>query len=371
MTKPFTIFIFMTMLIVYTASEKITHQNFRTATQMLDSEAEQAKLRVGVLSLQFTSKFRNTSENLFKLAEDQNIDPLVYYNKRSFIAKSYISWLQDQGVEVVPVDINLSDEAINNILSTLNGIVLTGGANSLFNLNQTIMLDGGNSTANLIYKPSYYLLKVGQIIEAAKHINETRKFSVWAICLGFESLLISQSGNTKTLDDIDNLNYSAPIVFVDDEESDFGNYINGHALMKDKMETQPLAYFTHKYGFLTESFKNNRQLSENFRIVATSVSKQQKDIVALVEHKTLPFIASQYHPEKNKYETNKGYNINHSAEAIEASNLMAKYFIETMDDWRYQDQQPIEDIYDVNPVIEFGPTKMFTKIIVLNSEGFE
>ena len=216
-------------------AEKIEHTNFRTATRGQELEMSGPKKRVGVLSLQFTYKFRNTAEKHFKLAEESSIDPLAYYNSRSFIARSYVSWLQDQDVEVVPIDINLSDETISNILGTLNGIVLTGGANSLFDLNQTIQLEGGNSIAKAIYKPSYYLLKVRSIIEAAKKINETRKFAIWATCLGFESLLVSQTNNSMNLDSIHNIDHSAPITFINDEESSFLQYMNNNADIKEKL----------------------------------------------------------------------------------------------------------------------------------------
>ena len=98
----------------------------------------------------------------------------------SFIAASYVKFVEDSGAQSVLIPYDLPLAEIQRLMRNLNGIVLPGGGAALFYYHD--------------YKPSGYMNKIYEIIKYAKKLNDDPKvgfFSVWGTCLGFEALMIS------------------------------------------------------------------------------------------------------------------------------------------------------------------------------------
>ena len=213
-----------------------------------------------------------------------------YLNKKaSFISETYINWLKNVKLKIIPININSSNKKIKEILQNVDGLLLTGGGINLFKFK------------NGKKKKSKYLKKVEFIINKVKEINDKeRTFPIWATCLGFEALLINESKNTlkrhKVDDDVKNV-YPIHIKSFNTESMQF--------FTEDEIETMEnkrIFYFNHKFGFFTKEILHNKFLN-GVKIVADTKLKGNS-VVVWIEFKNYPFFGSQFHPEKI---TNKKY----------------------------------------------------------------
>lgn len=68
-------------------------------------------------------------------------------------------------------------------------------------------------------------------------------------------------------------------------------------------------------------------INNDYRLLSTSVDDDGVEYVSTVEHKTLPFYGTQWHPEKNSYEW-KYSSIPHTRSAVRAAQYVANHFIE-------------------------------------------
>ena len=87
------------------------------------------------------------------------------------------------------------------------------------------------------------------------------------------------------------------------------------------MSTTPITYFAQHFGFTMKSFKKVRSLRQNFKVLAY-YKKWGKKIVSAVQHKYLPIVGVQFHPEKVLYEHKLRVHVNLTkASAMAAQEL--------------------------------------------------
>ena len=67
------------------------------------------------------------------------------------------------------------------------------------------------------------------------------------------------------------------------------------------MSTTPISYFAQHFGFTIKSFKKVPTLNDNFKVIGY-YKKWGKKIISAVQHKFLPIVGVQFHPEKILYE---------------------------------------------------------------------
>lgn len=208
----------------------------------------------------------------------------------SYIANSYVKWLEQSGAQVVPIPFNWSSSKIKKTLKQVNGVLFPGG-----DIDRDTKLDFRR-----------YVTCYKQIFEyAIKENDKGNHFPLWGTCLGFEFLCMMPYDPYTILTNYhDNLDF----IILDkvasrNQNLNFNLYknskmpiSNGKALSKGvKM------HFNHSYGFLTDK-KTLNVVNKYLRIISTNKDKNNKRFISTIKFKKYPFWGTQWHPEKSAYE---------------------------------------------------------------------
>jgi len=240
----------------------------------------------------------------------QMLTPDVIMND-TYIAASYVKYLEAAGAEVVPILPSYGEDKIKKIVNSLNGVLFPGGAAPMFT-------SGYYKTARLIFAMAVDANDNGEY------------FPLWGTCLGFETLhnLVNGGVSAKdtVLSDFSAVNYSIPVNFtVEAFRSRMFDKMPDR-LMKSLM-TYASPFHFHESGVSPATYKKNQQLSGFFKVLATNMDRNGKEFMSIVEAKDYPFYGTQFHPEKNIYEWNKEEAIDHTVNGIAIAQNMANFFI--------------------------------------------
>ncbi|XP_056318171.1 gamma-glutamyl hydrolase [Danio aesculapii] len=235
------------------------------------------------------------------LAQDV-FDPKPQRN--SYIAASYIKFLESAGARVVPVMINKSEDDYTRLFKSINGVLFPGGGVSLES-------SGYSKAAGIFYRLA---------LEASLNGDY---FPVWGTCLGFELLTLLTSGELL-LSHTNTSGIALPLDFTED--------VKGSRLFKEfpeelmkSLATEPLTENSHQWSITTENFTANEKLKKFYRVLSTNTDGQNK-FVSTMEAYNFPIYATQWHPEKNAFEWTRPY-IPHTPSAIKTTFYMANFFV--------------------------------------------
>ncbi|XP_065204851.1 gamma-glutamyl hydrolase-like [Planococcus citri] len=224
----------------------------------------------------------------------------------SFIAASYVKAVESSGARVVPVVINKPESYYRNILNSVNGLVLPGGA--------TFPGDGN---------PYYDSVKM--VYKIAKEMNENgTTFPILGVCLGYEFMLIVANNDNNILKRCNVTHENLPIKF-------HSPYFQSTLFSRlSTRQAHTLQYLNstvnfHRWCAHVTDFDNSN-LNQDWRITSTSTSLNNTEFIASVEHKKYPFFAIQFHPEKVSFEWNPDHNIPHSEPIV----LANRYFYDQL-----------------------------------------
>merc|ERR1719221_1662368 len=95
------------------------------------------------------------------------------------------------------------------------------------------------------------------------------------------------------------------------------------------LTTQNVTYEDHTSGVEPNHFAQRQGLVENLDILATTTDRGGRPYVAIIQGKTLPIYAVQFHPEKVRYVQNQYYmhNIPKTPHARAVSDDLARFFV--------------------------------------------
>ncbi|GMI57900.1 hypothetical protein ScalyP_jg8292 [Parmales sp. scaly parma] len=229
----------------------------------------------------------------------------------TYIAASYVKWLEHAGARAVRLPWNSTDIYISGIVPQLSGVLFPGGAASVPQAARTVM-------------------------KLATSMNDAgTPFPVWGTCLGFEWLNIIISQDDKFLSEFNGTeNVSLALKF--DEGAAMGSRMWSDKTVRDNAGKLPLAMNNHKEGVKPADFKSNQFLTEMFNVLTTNVDLAGSEFVSSMEAKNYPYFGVQWHPEKNNFEfgTLNGTDIpfetiNHSSDGVRLSQEMARVFVDS------------------------------------------
>ena len=234
----------------------------------------------------------------------------------SYIATSYIKFIESAGARAVPIPYDLPKEQLKYLFESINGLIFPGGS---------ALLTNGDFQSNELSFSNMTL--AGQyLIELALEANKNGDyFPVWGTCLGYELLMMAISNDINILDRLNSSNHVLTIKFVSNETRIFENL---EPILKNYSENTPSLYFNHHFGITPEHFISNPILNEIFVITSISKTENGTTFVSSVEAKELPFYGIQFHPEKSPFEWRKEIFASHSLEAIEISQHIADFFVD-------------------------------------------
>ncbi|XP_062850102.1 gamma-glutamyl hydrolase [Trichomycterus rosablanca] len=224
--------------------------------------------------------------------------------QNSYIAASYVKYLESAGARVVPVMINRTEDEYTNIFKSVNGILFPGGS---ANLNTS----GYAKAADIFYKLALEANAKGDY------------FPVWGTCLGFEKLISLTSGR-RLLSRTNTSGVALPLTFTKDAK-DCRMFKDFPADLVESLGKEALTEHSHQFSVTTESFSKCQKLKKFYRILTTSTDGE-KEFVSTMEAYYHPIYATQWHPEKNAFEWTHPY-IPHSPAAIKTTFYMAHFFV--------------------------------------------
>ena len=273
-----------------------------------------------------------------------------YHNTwKSYIAASYIKYLESSGARVVPIKNNLADDEVEKLFYSINGFLLPGGG------------------ANLL-KSGYQ--RIGRIIFnlAIESFEKGDYFPIWGTCLGFQYLSILASNNVNILSGTDSENYPIPLNFTDGYENS-RMFANMSKDLEKYLSSAPTTLNMHHGSVLTEKFKANKEISEFFHVLSTNNDRQGKEFVSTMEGRKYPFYATQWHPEKNSFEWSLHEDIPHEPMAIKVTQYMSNFFVNEARYSTHKFESEKEEraalIYNYNPIFT-GNVSNFEQCYVFN-----
>lgn len=197
------------------------------------------------------------------------------------------------------------------MVSSLNGILMPGGSNSLTH--------------------SDYAQAADFLIEAAIEANKNgTHFPMWGTCLSFQKLIAYFTGNNiawMSYCDIENI--ALNLKSVEANSRIFGNWSSENTKIMNILKVSPVTANYHKWCLNVTEFNGIANITNNFKIVSTN-DFGGHHFVSTIEHTKYPFYGSAWHPEKNQFEfvvnAHKG-NISHSFEAVQVSQFLANFLV--------------------------------------------
>ncbi|KAK9204257.1 hypothetical protein WN943_014515 [Citrus x changshan-huyou] len=249
----------------------------------------------------------------------------------SYIAASYVKFVESGGARVIPLIFNEPEEILFEKLELVNGILYPGGwaKNGLY-----------YDIVEKIFK------KILEKNDAGDH------FPVYAICLGFELLSMIVSEDRNILETFDGANQASTLQFVKNINIEGTLFQRFPPELLKKLSTDCLVMQNHHYGISPERMQANQELAKFFKILTTSMDEYNKVYVSTVQAYNYPVTAFQWHPEKNAFEWGPKA-IPHTEDAIRVTQQAANFFISEAR--KSSNRPPARKVLD-NLIYNYSPT---------------
>uniref|UniRef100_A0A667YK64 folate gamma-glutamyl hydrolase n=1 Tax=Myripristis murdjan TaxID=586833 RepID=A0A667YK64_9TELE len=246
-----------------------------------------------------------TSPCFLGVLAQENLPGDQFARGSSYIAASYVKYLEGAGARVVPIRINRTEEEYVNIFYSINGCQSTA-AN-----------DAGDY------------------------------FPIWGTCQGFQQLsVLTANKNLLTLTDTKAV--ALPLTLTPAAQSSrlFRSF------PKDLLQSLAEENITSNFHSWSLSFRNAK-LKRFYKILSTN-NDGKKEFISTMEAYRYPFYAVQWHPEKSPFEWIDKPGMVHSSSAVRASFYTASFFISEAMKNHHHFSSPLEEeralIYNFSPV---------------------
>ncbi|KAM1356914.1 hypothetical protein ACFX13_031700 [Malus domestica] len=249
----------------------------------------------------------------------------------SYIAASYVKFVELAGARVIPLIYNEPPDILFQKLDLVNGVLFTGGwaKSGLY-----------YDVAERIFK------KIIEKNEAGDH------FPLYAICLGFELLAMIISKNKKILESFSAVDAASTLQFTENAVIEGTVFQRFPPDLLKKLSTDCLVMQNHKYGISPERLIENENLSSFFKILTTCTDEDDKVYVSTVDAYNYPVTAFQWHPEKNAFEWGLPM-IPHSEDAIQVTQHAANFLVSEAR--KSLNRPPAGEVLD-NLIYNYSPT---------------
>lgn len=227
----------------------------------------------------------------------------------SYIAASYIKYVESGGARAVPVFHNGSAAYLASVYEQIDGILFPGGG-----------ADISPGTA-LFKSASYFLWRA--VKEAA-----TSPFVVMGHCQGFELINAIVSANPHILSPFDAENLTLPLNFTAYASSS-RMFAAAPAHLFSVLGSAPVTFNAHMYGVRPAAYVNSA-LGKFFDVLSLNNDRRGRTFVSSIEahDPAVEVYAIQWHPEKPQFEWNPTLVINHSPESIDANAYMQRFLVD-------------------------------------------
>ncbi|XP_053915844.1 gamma-glutamyl hydrolase isoform X3 [Cuculus canorus] len=184
----------------------------------------------------------------------------------SYIAASYVKFLESAGARVVPIRLNLSDDEYDKIFHSINGVLFPGGG-----------VDLKTSEYSRVAKIFYH--------KALEANDKGDYFPIWGTCLGHEELTYLTSGEVLLVN-TNTDGFALPLNFTSaaKESRLFKNFPDDvlHAFA-----TEPLTSNFHVWSLSMENFTKNEKLHNFYNVLTTNTDDGVEFISTMEARKSL------------------------------------------------------------------------------------
>ncbi|XP_040987119.1 gamma-glutamyl hydrolase 2-like [Juglans microcarpa x Juglans regia] len=249
----------------------------------------------------------------------------------SYIAASYVKFVESAGARVIPLIYNEPPEILFEKLDMVNGVLFTGGW----------------------AKTGLYYEVVERIFKKILKKNDAGDhFPLYAICLGFELLTMIISKDQNILESFNATDQASTLQFIENTQIEGTVFQRFPPELLKKLSTDCLVMQNHHYGISPERFEDSQNLSSFFKILTTSADEDNKVYVSTVHAQSYPVTAFQWHPEKNAFEWGLSM-IPHSEEAIQVTQHVANHLVSEAR--KSLNRPPARSVLD-NLIYNYSPT---------------
>ncbi|KAL5564916.1 hypothetical protein UlMin_028080 [Ulmus minor] len=249
----------------------------------------------------------------------------------SYIAASYVKFVESAGARVIPLIYNEPPEILFQKLELVNGVLFTGGW----------------AKSGLYYEIVQKIFKkVLEKNDAGDH------FPLYAICLGFELLTMIISKDRNILEPFKASDMASTLQFTENVNIEGTVFQRFPPDLLKKLSTDCLVMQNHHYGISPERFLQNKDLCNFFQILTTSYDEDNEVYVSSVNAHHYPVTALQWHPEKNAFEWGLT-RIPHSEDAIHVTQHAANFLVSEAR--KSLNRPPLRQVLD-NLIYNYSPT---------------
>merc|ERR1712215_218410 len=229
-------------------------------------------------------------------------------NYSSYLAASYVQWVEAGGARVVPVIIGQGEQYYRELFPHLNGLLLPGGSAPPTG-------EGG------------YAVVGGLLYELAIQANDAGDtFPIWGTCNGFELLTVLSSRDLSRLTNCDSQDQAVPLNFLPEwHYSNLFSEAPSDVLREIAEEKITINFHDH---CLTPTNFTKYGMGRFWNALSYNYDRYNLEYISSIEAKNYPFVGVQFHPEKNIFEWNrKEPRIPHSSHAVHVSLYFATHFV--------------------------------------------
>jgi len=227
----------------------------------------------------------------------------------SYIAASYVKFIESAGARVVPIPYNATKEEITHLFNSINAAFFPGGGSDIHGT------------------PLFNTAKL--IVELAiKAYDQEDYFPVFGHCLGFEMILTIISGDLNVLDPTDAENISMALDLLQGfQNTRFFKNAPENVVTSLTNKNNPVTLNNHYWGIYTEHWNKVQKLKNFFKVISTNKDKKGKEFVSTIEGNVYPIYGLQWHAEKPQFEWYSNEDINHTYDSIISMQYMAQFYV--------------------------------------------
>jgi gamma-glutamyl hydrolase len=198
------------------------------------------------------------------------------------------------------------------MLGQVNAVLFTGGELHLqFNLS--------------------YVLVAQHIVRHA--IQSKDHFPLWFTCMGFQmiSAIIAEDIAVIKLNQFDSEGLALNLEITEEGRLNSRMLRGASEEMINVMINQPVTSNLHHDGVLPESFENNQNLKEFFRVISLNKDRKGTPFVSTIEGRNVPLYGVQWHPERPQFDWTTDFSANqripHESITVPLMQYFANFFV--------------------------------------------
>lgn len=164
-----------------------------------------------VLLLPSFLSLQNTRPIIGILSQPSSWPKIFDPDEFSYIAASYVKFLEAAGARVIPLKYDMSRQNLTKLLFSINGLLIPGGGTDLIKETH----EKNNNSKKKMEKSEFF--ETGEfLISLAREMNEKGDyFPVWGTCLGYELMVMSVANDSSNvLSMFNSTNHSMKLKFL-------------------------------------------------------------------------------------------------------------------------------------------------------------